>query len=250
LSVSDFRASYLSVFHDYVVRTGEDSLRAGYELGREAVCRGLSLLDLAEIHNEALLYEMGLGIVDPEVVARSGGELFLESISAFEMVRRGFEETRDAALLQRSHVEMLRQLSNILADTSLVSDSPDSLEEVLRLVAEQSCELIGARLCVVSLTGYGRLLRASSYSVGIPDEVGEPAAQHPVTIASLPGSAARLAAALRSLDGKELGSIEVFGKKEFSAVDRAALVHLSQMVSAALERLSMYVIEHGTTEHG
>ncbi len=245
LSLPEFRARYRNIFHDHVVRAGEDSLRAGYELGREAVGGGLTLLDLAEIHNEALVYEMRF-VDDTEGVARAGGEFFLESISAFEMVRRGFVEARDAALFQRSQVEMLRQLSNFLGDTSLASVSPESVEEVLRLIAEQSCELIRARLCVVSLTGYGHLHRVSSYSASDPDGVGEPASEYPVAVAPSQASEARLAATLRSLDGKELGSIEVFGKKEFTAMDQAALVHLSQMVSASIERLSMHVTWHGS----
>ena len=244
MSLSEFRASYRSVLHDHVMQPGEDSLRAGYELGREAVSRGLSLLELTEIHNEALLHEMRLGVVDAEDVVRVGGQILLETVSAFEMVRLGFKEARDAALLQRSHVEMLRQMSNFLADTSLASDSREALEEVLRLIAEQACELIKARMCVVNLTGYGRLLEALSYAAE-PEEIKERAGGH---LAAVPLSRApetRLAAALRSLNGKELGSIEVFGDQEFTDVDQAALVHLSQMVSATVERLHMHMTWDG-----
>ena len=40
---------------DYLRDPSERSLRVAYELGREAVSRQLSVLDLAVVHQEALL---------------------------------------------------------------------------------------------------------------------------------------------------------------------------------------------------
>lgn len=248
MSAIELRASYEAAFHNHVVGAGERSLRAAYELGREAVGRGLSLLDLAEVHHEALRSEIRLEGVDAEAVVRAAGEFFLESVSAYEMVRRGFEEASRAALLQRSRLDMLRQLSDFLADTSLASDSPESLEEVLRLIAEQARELIGARLCLVTLTSDGPPLTASSYWAGGASGTKELAPDHLSAVASLPHAPERqLAAALKSLDGKELGALELFDKEEgdFTAVDRATLVHISQMASAAVERLRLHMRGHG-----
>lgn len=228
-----------------MLRAREDTLRAAYELGREAVSRGLSLLDVAQVHHEALWSEIRLEGVEAEAVVRAAGEFFLEIVSSYEMVRRGFEETSEAALLQKSRLEMLRELSNFLADTSLASDSAEPVKEVLQLIAEQARELTGAELCVVSLNGYGWSLGASSYSAGDPDRAGELEAGHPSAVASLPASEGRLATALRSLDGKEFGSIELFdnSREDFTALDRAALVHLSQMASATIERIHLHLIE-------
>lgn len=243
MSALGFGASYRAGFHDHVVSAGERSLRAAYELGRVAVGRGLSLLDLAEVHHEALWSEIRLESVDAEAVVRAAGEFFLESVSAYEMVRRGFEEARQTALLQGSHLDMLRQLSDFLADTSLVSDAPGSLEEVMRLIAEHARELIGARLCVVSLTDDRRPLRASSYSPDDDDQTGKVEADHLSAVASFPNAPEeRIRAALSSLDGKELGSLELFDKEDgFTAVDKATLVHLSQVASAAVERLRLHM---------
>ena len=77
-------------------------------------------------------------------MARAAGDFFLESLSSFEMVQRGFGEAREAARLERRQTEMSRQLSTFLADASLALDASDSLEEMLRLVAEQARELVGA----------------------------------------------------------------------------------------------------------
>jgi hypothetical protein len=238
LSVAGFGEWYRSVLHEHVLRGGEDSLRVGYELGREAVAQGFTLLDLVDVHNDAVLTEMRRGIVDSEDVARLGGHFLLESVSAYEMVRRALQEAREVASLQRSQLEMLRQLSNFLADTSLASNSPGAFDEVLRLIAEHSCELIGAQFCVVAVSGYGDPLRASCY---VSHETSGPEGDRPLGSAVLPASEPNLRATLGSLDGREIGSIEVFGKDDFSPADHSALIHVAQIVSAALERLRMHV---------
>jgi hypothetical protein len=55
-----------------------------------------------------------------------------------------------------------------------------------------------------------------------------------------------LAAALTTLDGRELGAIQAFdtNRAEFTPEDEAALVHLSQMASATIERTQLYHRRH------
>ena len=67
------------------------------------------------------------------------------------MVQRGFAEARQAALLERRQTRLSRQLSTFLADASLALDASESLEEMLRLVAEQARELVGADCCVATV---------------------------------------------------------------------------------------------------
>ena len=81
------------------------------------------------------------------------------------MVQRGFGEAREAARLERRQTELSRQLSTFLADASLALDASESLEEMLRLVAEQARELVDADCCVATVgdgrsaaRGRGRLL--------------------------------------------------------------------------------------------
>ena len=47
---------------------------------------------------------------------------------------------------------------------------------------------------------------------------------------------------LTALDGAELGAVQLFDKQDgdFTADDEAALVHLTQMASAAVERARLY----------
>lgn len=273
-----FRASYGSAFRAYLLDASEAPLRTAYELGRDAVAEELSVLDLAAVHHDALLSELlqSQGAAEVERVTRSAAEFFLESISAFEMVQRGFREARDAALLERRQAMMLRQLSNLLADASLTLDAPDSFQEMLQLVVEQARELIGADHCVaaVAFEGEPHLTRAVSSSVaetnltallgtadlsaisqlavakgGSMRMSGAECADHPVlrTLASSsepePGSEptpwARgwLVAQLTALDGAELGSIHVFGSHD------GCFTELEQAILVNLAQMASAAVE-------
>lgn len=230
-----FRASYASAFRDYLLDASERTLRAAYELGRDAVGQELSVLDMALAHHDVLLSE--LADIDPDDVAqlaREAGNFFLEALSAFEMVQRGFGEAREAALLERRHAEMLRQLSSFLADASLALGASDSLEEVLQLVAEQARELTGADRCLttVALGSDGRTIEAASHSEGALAAGARVSGPH----------ARSLTVPLTALDGRELGSLQLYDKQggDFTEVDAAVLLHLAQMASAAVERARHY----------
>jgi hypothetical protein len=215
---------------DHVRGPEEGTLRAAYELGREAVSRDLTVLDLAAIHHKALISALGdFASSDREATIDAGGAFFVESLSAFEMVRRGFREAHEAALLEQRHAAILRQLSNFLADASLALDAAASLEEMLQLVVEQARELLGASSCQARVIVGDRnpqTLEAFSESA---DGAGV-------------GRTDRLESSLVGWDGQNLGTIEVFDKTngEFNEVDAAVLVHLAQMASAAVERAQLY----------
>lgn len=268
-----FRAAFASALGDYLRDPSERSLRVAYELGREAVSRQLSVLDLAVAHQEALLSALAgaAGPDETQHVTRAAGDFFLESLSTFEMVQRGLGEARDAALLERRQTEMSRQLSSFLADASLTLHASDSLEEMLRLVAEQARELVDASCCVatVALEGQPRTAEAASYTQ--PDRrwttlirwLDLPAVYRLIRLSggsTLMGSEELahlapfrssaeeaplqgwLAASLTALDGSELGAIQLFDKQngDFTEDNQAALIHLAQMASAAVERAQLH----------
>jgi phosphoserine phosphatase RsbU-like protein len=272
-----FRAAYASALLDYLLEPNETSLRVAYELAREAVGRNLSVLDLAMAHQEALMSVLAdaSDVAEGQAIARVAGDFFLEGLSTFEMVQRGFAEARQAALLERRQTRLSRQLSTFLADASLALDASDSLEEMLRLVAEQARELVVADCCVVTVAAEGqprsaegasypeherrwtafirwldllatyRLVRQSGGSARVGGE--QLARLPPFRSASIdPPLEGWLAAELTALDGRELGAIQLFDKQDgrFTVDDEAALVHLAQMTSAAVERSRLYR-EHG-----
>jgi hypothetical protein len=218
-----FGASYTTLFRAYVADETEANLRSAYELGREAVASELSMLDLTLVHHNALLDVLReTSTSDVERVTRAAAAFVLESVSAFEMVRRGFAEALAATLAERHQAAMLRQLSNFLADGSLALIGSESLEEMLQLVAEQALELVGGDSCRVSV---------------VRDD-GE--RREGISAASEVDARKTIAARLTALDGRVIGSIEVSSANDLSEIDDAVLQHLAQMVSAAVERTWLY----------
>ena len=268
-----FGAAYAYAFEAYLIERDETRLRAAYELGRDAVTRRLTVLDLAVAHHEALqaAFVEGADSTEMRSLVRAGGEFFLESLSAFEMVQRGFAEAREAALLERRQTDLARGLSTFLADASLALDGSNSLEEMLQLVAEQARELVDAGCCVatVGFKTQARAVQAASYPDTEPHWAaftrwldlspvyatirsrggsvrmsGDELARLP-PFQSASGSPLRawLGVSLTTLDGGGLGAIQLFDKASgvFTREDEAAVVHLAQMASAAIERVRLYV---------
>jgi hypothetical protein len=269
-----FRRDYRSALSEHLPDPGEPGLHAAYELGRRAVTEELSVLDLAAAHHDALAEVLDLpGPVPGEDTRRLlaiAGAFLAESLSAYEMVRRGYREAREAAELERHHAQTIRRLSSFLADASLASDADGSLQEVLQLIAEEARELVEAEGCLVAVHADGAppWLSASSPD-GLVAGLGESAGAHhlavhvrlqarggPVRldadelrltphIAALGGDDAApgwLATPLAALDGRLLGWIELFGWERGgpTELDEALIVHLGQMASAALERARLY----------
>ena len=89
-----FGPEYDAAFSRHLARPGEDGLAVAYEIGRTAVARGVSLLDLSAMSHAALLRELR-AVRDPqELQARVTGAaaFFGEVLATFEMTRRGFVE--------------------------------------------------------------------------------------------------------------------------------------------------------------
>jgi hypothetical protein len=260
---NELRRSYAAGLQAYLRDPNERTLRAAYELGREAVTRELDVLDLALVHHEALAGALRAAEPDDiEPVTRSAGDFLVDSLSAFEMIRRAYTEARDAAALERRQASMLRQLSNLLADASLALDA-GSLDEMLRLVAEQARELTHAACCVAVLGATdGPDVEAAAFdendqhaaafagSAGIPLLAGDRVVRMSGDeLAARPGSrhldlrgAGWLAAPLTTLDERQIGWIQLLAGAgaEFTEIDEAVLAHLAQMTSATVERARMY----------
>jgi hypothetical protein len=274
-SAAPFSATYAAALGEYLRNPTEASLRVAYELAREAVGRSLSVLDLAVAHQEALESALAAASDHAEAqrVTRAAGDFFLEGLSTFEMVQRGFREARQAAWLERRQTELSRRLSSFLADASLALNAEDSVQEMLRLVAEQARELVAAECCVVTLSADGQPRAAEAVSAaedrrwqtvvrwldlpatyrllhlrgGSARVAGEDLAGLPhLRAAGDPPPQGWVAASLTALDGSELGAIQLFDKRDgpFTGEDEAALVHLAQMASAAVDRARLYRDQH------
>ena len=268
-----FRAVYASALGGYLGDPSEASLRVAYELGREAVGRRLSMLELAVAHQEALqsVLDHVSGEDATRRAARAAGDFLVESLSSFEMVQRGLDEARDAFSRQRRQTELSRRLSTFLTDASLARDVSESLQEILRLVSEQARELVAAECCLTTLSLEGRPRAVEAASHPEPDTRWEALLRwvDVVEIYALihrHGGAVRLiaddltvlpefrqshrgrplrgwlAVSLTALDGSEIGAIQLFDRQDgdFTPDDQASLVYLAQMASAAVERVRLY----------
>jgi GAF domain-containing protein len=259
-----FRAAYADAFARYLAAPDEGTLQAAYELGRDAVTRELNVLDLSLVHHEALAATLACGdAAHAAETTAAASSFFTESLSAFEMVRRGFRDVRDAALAERRQTALLRRLSSFLADASLAAGGSESHQELLQLVAEQALELIDAEYCVATASDVGARPTVAFAACGaepqaVPAWIAA-AAEHQVwrgpappvsgtdgeeantdTGSERPRSA--LTAPLRGLDGHALGSVQLFNRREgeFTDADEAVLVHLAELAAAALERTQLY----------
>ena len=268
-----FRTAYTSSLADYLREPTESALQAAYELGREGVGRQLSVMDLAVAHQDALLAALSGASdgADAQRITQAAGDFFLEALASFEMVQRGSDEVREAARSERRYTDLSRRLSTFLADASLALDARGSLGEMLQLVAEQARELVGGDCCVVTvaLEGTPRSAEGASYAEGdrrwtvfvqwldlravyrvlrlrggVARLAGEQLAGLPPFRAAPRERPLRswLAVSLTALDGGELGAIQLFDKPggAFAREDEAALIHLAEMASAAVDRALLY----------
>lgn len=270
---ASFRSDYLAALQRHVRRGNEATLRAGYELGRRAVSEGVSALELAGLHHDALETSLrsGSGAAAPDVVTAAGA-FFQEILSAFEMVHRGYREASAAAAAERRNAAMLRRLSSFLADASLGARDDGALAEVVHLVAEHARELTDAGHCVARCTLGTRRVRGTSSDEDAPAREASGTIERIEAVAdALPARVARsewsgepaLRPALRNanralsiltvpiaaLDGRRLGFLQLVDKRsgDFTDVDEAVALHLAEMTAASLERAELYRGAHTRT---
>jgi hypothetical protein len=89
-----FRRDYAPAFLQYLSEGGERGRRAAYELGRRAISKRLSILDLARIHHGVLLEVLRTHRTPRELehIAQAASEFLVEALAVFEMTQRGFTE--------------------------------------------------------------------------------------------------------------------------------------------------------------
>ena len=228
LTVHSFRAFYRRALERHVGSPDEATLREAYELGRAGIDLDLTVLDVATAHHEALracLRSARPCELDDLLVAAA--DFLAEALTASEMVRRGYIEIREAERRQREDAALVRRLSALLADTSLAVHGRDAVMEMIHLVAEHARELTQAAGCAVVVRGRGFEPMAA---VSADDELDRHSA------------GPDLAIPLTSLDGSQLGTIELWTAAPggFSELAQALAEHLAQMASAALDRAELH----------
>ncbi|CAN5140895.1 hypothetical protein BH20ACT22_BH20ACT22_01920 [soil metagenome] len=276
-----FGAAYALAFDNYLLERDEKSLHAAYELGRKAVTARLSMLDLAAIHHSVLVAalqrtEHG----STGWITEAAADFFLQSLSAFEMVQRGFREAQETVLLEKTHAAQLHQL----ADAAVTINSRLSFDDMMQLVTEQARQVIGAHCCIASvvlddgptITNWKiscSQTRTTWHKLGHEEELSRlysevTGAGHPVMMTreeldedptwsafvragtTEPAVNGSLVTPLTNRHNHRLGSILVLDKYEgaFSEKDESILVQLAQMASVAIENGRLYDREHRIAE--
>ena len=82
---------YFDIFQTYVNQRDEATLSRGYELARQAMASDLSILEMAEVHHNALRRVLGGARPEADIVAHAM-VLFATCLSPFEMSHRGSQE--------------------------------------------------------------------------------------------------------------------------------------------------------------
>ncbi len=74
-------------------REQEQALQQAYDLGRDAIARGLGVLDMAKLHQEALVATLRSTLQSGAIpCVKAAGALVLEALTPFEATHRGFHE--------------------------------------------------------------------------------------------------------------------------------------------------------------
>jgi signal transduction histidine kinase len=118
-SSDQFAALYHLALSEYLKGDGESALDRGYELGREAAVNGVGVLEAVEIYKRALEKNL-LSRQKPLERSRviRAMEFFLESLSPFEVMHRGYRENNARLRLLSERLQTVRdeERANIARD--------------------------------------------------------------------------------------------------------------------------------------
>ena len=85
---------YKSALESYLLEANEADLKKAYEIGRKVITEKLSVMDLAQAHHDAIIAILQKDTSTDETVHTIKGacDLFMESLSLFDIIHRGFRE--------------------------------------------------------------------------------------------------------------------------------------------------------------
>ncbi len=86
---ADLVRNYRTALLRYLPRRDEAALHTGYQVGRNALTSGLSLLEVGRVHQEILVELLGqTRAEDLREVAAAASEFFLEVLATYDMTHR------------------------------------------------------------------------------------------------------------------------------------------------------------------
>jgi light-regulated signal transduction histidine kinase (bacteriophytochrome) len=123
LELDGFGPLYVSALEAYLRGSDEETLSRAYELGRQAMVKGLGVLDMAGLHQAALnVLVVATSQAEQLRLGRAAVEFFTELLSPFEMSFRGYRAANEE--LQRLNASLHQQKEAVeLANQELESFS-------------------------------------------------------------------------------------------------------------------------------
>jgi signal transduction histidine kinase len=90
IALGELTEQYSAALREYCAEGGEDALFRAYQLGRRAAGEGFSVLEMAAVHQKALMAVLvEMSAVDESTrVVRRASELFADCLAPFELTRR------------------------------------------------------------------------------------------------------------------------------------------------------------------
>jgi len=123
--LGELTKDYSTALREYCAEGGEAALFQAYQFGRRAAGEGLGVLEMAALHQEALLAVLRDADVDESTcVARRAAEFFADCLAPFELARRGYQEKHDTLYdLNRRLEQQLGAAREIPAPARSIHDS-------------------------------------------------------------------------------------------------------------------------------
>jgi signal transduction histidine kinase len=128
--LGDLSRRYTAALREYLADGSEAALLSAYELGRAALTEGVDVLDMAGVHQGALVESLveRLAPARSAPLANRAAEFFAGALAPYEMSRRAFEESN--AILRDLNRELEHRVLAVLQDFQA---SQEQLEEQRRL---------------------------------------------------------------------------------------------------------------------
>src|SRR5262245_50977342 len=135
-AIRELTEEYTAALREYLEKDGEAALLRAYQVGRGALREGLGVLEVAALHQEALVAAL-LAMLAPEEsgqTARRASEFFGETLAPFEMTQRGVQEAN--SILRDMNRELEQRVRVVLRAYRATKDELDEQKRLEQLKNE------------------------------------------------------------------------------------------------------------------